>query len=337
MGSFTLRVPRDFSLDAVVASHGWYQLAPYRFDGRTRTLATCLRLPGERAVPVRIAADARSGLAIGAGAALSKADRAFVEARVARMLHLDAPLAAFHAVCRGTARLRWIPKLGLGRLLRAQDLWEDALKTLLTTNCTWKQTVSMVGRLVEGLGPAAATGERAFPSPEAAIRAGARYFEREVKVGYRAGAAIELAARAKAGELDEFRADDEDAARDVIKSWRGFGDYAANSILALLGKRRRPVIDSWAIARASEVHFAGRRCKPGDIVRVYEGFGEWAGLVAWFDLNREHYREWPPRWGIEPESPKAPRRSRPSPPRAREKRRGPPASRSSRTRRARKG
>jgi hypothetical protein len=71
-------------------------------------------------------------------------------------------------------------------------------------------------------------------------------------------------------------------------------------VLALLGRRSRPVIDSWAIARASERHFGGRRCKPAEVVRIYEKFGEWAGLVCWFDLNREHYREWPPRWGLGP-------------------------------------
>src|SRR5436190_10988731 len=139
MPSFTLSVPRNFSLDAVVASHGWYQLAPFRFDGATRTLASCLRLPGDRAVPIRIAGGGSSRLTIASAARLPARDRAFVDERIGRMLHLDAPLDAFHTVCRSAAHLRWIPKLGLGRLLRGQDLWEDALKTLLTTNCTWKQ------------------------------------------------------------------------------------------------------------------------------------------------------------------------------------------------------
>jgi N-glycosylase/DNA lyase len=294
----TIYVPPGFSLDAVVASHGWYQLAPFRFDPATRSLATCLRLPGDRAVDVAISQRGAGKLAIVTPRALAAKDAAFVEAVVSRMMHVDAPLDAFHRVCRSDAALRWIPKLGLGRVLRSQDLWEDALKTLLTTNCTWKQTVSMVARLVEAIGPRSASGRRAFPSPAAARSAGVRFFEREVKVGYRAKAAVELAARAERGELDAFSADDEDAARKVIKSWNGFGDYAATSILALLGRRGRPVIDSWAIARASERHFGGRRCKPKDVVRVYERFGDWAGLVAWFDLNREHYREWPPRWGV---------------------------------------
>src|SRR6185503_9316477 len=116
---------------------------------------------------------------------LAPRERAFAEARLGRMLHLDAPIDAFHRLCRADPSLRWIARLGLGRLLRSQDLWEDAMKTLLTTNCTWKQTVSMVARLVEGAGPRAPSGARAFPSPDAVIAAGIRFLERDVKVGYR--------------------------------------------------------------------------------------------------------------------------------------------------------
>jgi 3-methyladenine DNA glycosylase/8-oxoguanine DNA glycosylase len=294
----TLGVPRPFSLDAVVASHGWYQLKPFRFVPATRALETTIRLPGGRAADLSLTQAGVSRIAIATPRVLSARDAALAEGVLRRMLHFDAPLDAFHRVCRSAPSLHWIAKLGLGRVLRAQDLWEDALKTLLTTNCTWKQTVSMVDRLVEAIGPRAASGRRAFPSPEAARAAGVRFFEREVKAGYRARAAVELAERAERGELDSFSAEDEDAARKEITSWKGFGDYAATSVLALLGKRKRPVIDSWAIARASERHFRGRACKPKDVVRVYERFGDWAGLVAWFDLNREHYREWPPRWGV---------------------------------------
>jgi 3-methyladenine DNA glycosylase/8-oxoguanine DNA glycosylase len=331
--------PRDFSLDALVASHGWYQLRPFRFDPANRALETVLRLPGDRAAEVRLVRSDKGGLLATTARPLAARDRAFAQARVARMLHLDAPLDAFHRLCRSDASLRWIARLGLGRLLRAQDLWEDALKTLLTTNCTWKQTVSMVGRLVEGAGAPAPSGARAFPSPERVIAAGIRFLQREVKVGYRAKAAIELAERARSGELDSFSVEDEEAARKQVKSWNGFGDYAANSLLALLGKRGRPVIDSWAIARASELHFGGRACKPADVVRIYERFGEWSGSVAWFDLNRDHYREWPPRWGVEPESPKTPNPRPKAPPSRRPSRAKPRARRaatSSRKRRSRK-
>jgi N-glycosylase/DNA lyase len=329
-------VPPDFSLDAIVASHGWYQLKPYRFDPRTRTLATCLRLPDGHAVSIRIGPLAEGALAVASEAPLSTSDRAFAAGRLARMLHLDAPLAAFHRLCRKDPALRWIARKRLGRLLRSQDLFEDALKTLLTTNCTWKQTVSMTGRLVDLLGPASPSGARAFPGPRAVIRAGARFFEKEVRVGYRAGAAVELAERAEAGELDPFPVEDEAAARETIESWRGFGPYAATALLALLGRRSRPVIDSWAIAQASKLHFGGKPCKPADVERVYARFGDWSGLVAWFDLNRDHYAEWPPTFGIKEDegapppggSPASPRRRREKPRAAR----GPKSSRKRRTR-----
>ena len=297
----SVRVPRDFSLDAVVASHGWYQLAPFRFDPRSRTLAGCIRLPAGAAAAVRMLSAPGGVVAVAVDRRLRSSDAAFVKERVARMLHLDAAVGPFHRLCRADPALAWIAKRKLGRLLRGQDLWEDALKTLLTTNCTWKQTVSMVGRLVELIGPTSASGARAVPGPEAVIDAGVRFFERDVRVGYRARAAVDLAKRAREGELESLPSGGREL-RAAIEGWRGFGPYAATALLALLGVRDRPVIDSWALARASELHFRGRRCKAKDVERVYARFGDWSGLVAWFDLNREHYREWPPSFGVSPQA-----------------------------------
>ncbi|MEZ4614458.1 MAG: hypothetical protein R2867_02935 [Caldilineaceae bacterium] len=41
---------------------------------------------------------------------------------------------------------------GRGRLLRSPTLWEDVVKTIATTNVTWRNTVSMIHRLVDTLG-----------------------------------------------------------------------------------------------------------------------------------------------------------------------------------------
>ena len=117
--------PRNFSLDALVASHGWYQLRPFRFDPASRALETVLRLSGDRTAEVRLTRTKNGGVSATTARPLVARDRAFAQERVARMLHLDAPLDAFHRLCRSDASLRWIAKLGLGRLLRAQDLWED--------------------------------------------------------------------------------------------------------------------------------------------------------------------------------------------------------------------
>ena len=50
------------------------------------------------------------------------------------------------------------------------------------------------------------------------------------------------------------------------------------------------------MVRAKKLHFRGRDCTEDDIKKVYERYGPQRALVAWFDLNRDYYTEWPPRW-----------------------------------------
>ena len=52
---------------------------------------------------------------------------------------------------RGTPRLAWITG-GYGRMLRCQTVFEEVIKTILTTNCNWSATVKMTERLVTELG-----------------------------------------------------------------------------------------------------------------------------------------------------------------------------------------
>ncbi len=211
------------------------------------------------------------------------------------MLALDVEIAPFHALCREAPELTWIADRRLGRVLRAPTFFEDALKTLLTTNCTWTQTIGMVGRLVETLGEVErVTGERAFPTPEAVRDAGIRVLVDDIRVGYRARGAIELAERAIAGELRDIDATETAVLRDAIRGWYGFGPYAVRSMLHVMAREADPVIDSWAIAQARTNRVPGRAATMKGLQRYYARWGRWRALVAWFDLNRPHYDEWPP-------------------------------------------
>ncbi len=61
------------------------------------------------------------------------------------MLRLDEDLAPLYALTDGDARLAYARAHGVGRLLRAPTAYEDVIKMLLTTNCTWSLTRIMVG------------------------------------------------------------------------------------------------------------------------------------------------------------------------------------------------
>ena len=58
----------------------------------------------------------------------------------------------------------WIARDGAGRLLRSPTVYEDLVKSICTTNCTWAVTKKMVAALVAGLGREAEDGRRDFPT-----------------------------------------------------------------------------------------------------------------------------------------------------------------------------
>src|SRR5512140_985301 len=90
--------PDPFDLALTVRSHGWYDLAPWRWDGVRLVLARTVRLSTGRVVDAEVAPAAR-GLAFRAAARgrLSGAEAREAEAALARSLALDEALAAFRA------------------------------------------------------------------------------------------------------------------------------------------------------------------------------------------------------------------------------------------------
>ena len=77
--------------------------------------------------------------------------------QVRHMLRLDEDLSAFYAMAAADPVLAWVPA-GAGRMLRSPSVFEDLVKTICTTNCTWSATVRMVTALVDTLGvPASPT------------------------------------------------------------------------------------------------------------------------------------------------------------------------------------
>ena len=66
----------------------------------------------------------------------------------ARMLSTEADLSEFHESVADDASLSWIPEKRAGRLLRSPTVFEDLVKTICTTNCSWSLTRSMVSNIV---------------------------------------------------------------------------------------------------------------------------------------------------------------------------------------------
>ncbi len=302
--SWTLPLPDGFAMAITVRSHGWPQLAPFDWDEGSLTLSTIVALDETRAARLSLtpALDTVSTLRVRAeGPSLTAADRARLSATARRILSLDLALAPLYARLHGDAERGWIAERGAGRFLRAATLWEDVVKLILTTNCSWTLTELMTARLVDSLGVEAAPGLKAFPTPAAMARKSEAFYRETIKAGYRAPSLVKLAKAVASGEidLDALIVAPETAveARKAVTSLPGCGPYVADNLLRILGRGDYLGLDSWSrVVYAKRVHNQGRGAtrplKDTTIERAYKRFGPHAGLVFWLDVTR-HWHETP--------------------------------------------
>jgi 3-methyladenine DNA glycosylase/8-oxoguanine DNA glycosylase len=277
-------------------SHGWAVLAPNRWDATALRLERTERLGPGRVVTIGIEGagsgdQARLRMEVRHAGELSSEERARVREMVRRMFRLDEDLEEFYAIARSFGGHWTGVTKGRGRLLRSPTVFEDAVKTICTTNVQWKGTKAMVRSLVETLGEPGLSRDgsvsRAFPTPEAIAGAGARQLE-SARLGYRARYVRELAERIVTGETDLESLRDPDMPLEEIQhrlhELKGVGPYAAATLLMLLGRYEHLAVDSVFRDFVGRRYFDGDR--PGDeaLRAVYEPWGRWKYLGYWFDL-----------------------------------------------------
>jgi 3-methyladenine DNA glycosylase/8-oxoguanine DNA glycosylase len=281
-----------------INSHGFSDLPPLVTEPATRSLGLTLRLA--RGAPRRIRVRAgRRGTALvevlGPGS-LGPSAREAIATGAAHVLRLDQDLSRFYAAAALDPDLSWVVS-GAGRMLRGPTVWEDVVKTLCTTNCSWSLTLTMVRALVENLGEPAAGmppshETNAFPTPEVMAGQDERFYREVVRSGYRAPHLARLAQMTSSGELDleglavgrEELPDDEVERR--LLALPGIGPYAAAHIMMTLGRNSRLILDSWT--RPKYARLTGRRVVADrTIERRFRRYGPEAGLAFWLFLTRD--------------------------------------------------
>jgi 3-methyladenine DNA glycosylase/8-oxoguanine DNA glycosylase len=222
-------------LARTLASHGVASLPPMQIDTATWTLDVTLPVPrGARTVRVSPADERHAHVALLGRDAGESAHRALL-AQLRHMFRLDEDLSPFYEIARADTELAWAA-LGAGRMLRSPTVFEDVVKTICTTNCAWGGTVRMVTALVGELGvPAAGTGLRTFPTPEAMAAAGAAFYKDVARAGYRAAYLRQLADDVASGVLDLELLNDPDLSDDDVEArllaLPGVGPYAAAHVM----------------------------------------------------------------------------------------------------------
>ena len=277
-------------LRRTLASHGVASLPPQRLDDEAWTLEATVPVGRGRARTVRVSAGKRGHAAVELlGGAAGVRDRERLLATIRHMLRLDEDLSPFYAVAAADEDLSWTVT-GAGRMLRSPTVFEDVVKTVCTTNCSWALTTKMTTAIVEHLGDPAPDGRRAFPSAEAMAAADESFYREVARSGYRAPYLRTLAGSVASGDVDlEALADPElpdDEVAAQLLALPGIGPYgAAHVMLTSLGRYSRLVLDSWT--RPTYAQLAGRKAKDSTIERRFRRYGEWAGLAFWLYLTRD--------------------------------------------------
>lgn len=289
-----MTVPKPFDFDLIVRSHGWYTLPTFQYDADNRSLHFIAAAPWG---PCAIQVSNRSPgmLRIRASSVPDPASRAWIRSTVRRVFSLDQDLTPFYTLCQNDPSLRWVARRGAGRILRSNTVWEDLLKVLCTTNCSWALTTKMVERLVEHAGPRTSGEARGFPQPKDLNGKSELWFRDKIRAGYRSPFFVRLVQRILAGELDPeswaLPEADPDQVEAEIRSIHGAGPYAVEQLHRLLGRFDGLALDSWCRSVYAERYHEGRRIKDTTIRRRYAKYGEWAGLAMWLDLTSGWHEE----------------------------------------------
>lgn len=284
-----IETPNDFSFRATVYSHGWCELAPFELDEENWILSCVLHGDGFKKPIVAAIREDGSRLKIEIDEAF--ADDATIIAGVRHMLRIDDDLAGFYSAIANESRLAWVAERAAGRLLRSQTVFEDLVKTICTTNCSWGLTKSMVSNLVEKLGQATANGKKAFPTAEAMAAVNSDFYRKEIRAGYRSPYFVELTEAVATGNLDpEAWLHSELPTPELkkeMKKVKGVGDYAAENLLKLIGRYDGLCLDSWLRSQFYKNHNGEKTCSDKKIERHYAKFGKWRGLAIWCDMTEK--------------------------------------------------
>lgn len=277
-----INLPEHFNFRSTVYSHGWCELAPFSLDTENWRLGYVFDSDGQ-AVPATIS-EKNGRLRV--EAAVEVGDKAKLRRDVRHILRLDDELTGLYDVLEDHDRLAWVRQKGAGRMLRSPSVWEDLVKTICTTNCSWGLTKIMVTNLVEKLGV-----QGAFPTAKAMAGKSEKFYRNEIKAGYRSPYFIELAEAVAIGRVDpESWLTSELPTAELkkeMKKVKGVGDYAAENLLKLVGRYDGLALDSWLRSQFYKNHNKQKACSDKKIERYYKKFGEWRGLVIWCDMTEK--------------------------------------------------
>ncbi|HTR80622.1 MAG TPA: hypothetical protein VMM58_03260 [Bacteroidota bacterium] len=293
---FSIYTPSNFNFWSTVYSHGWCALPPFFVDPNNRSLRVVLPDGHNKYTALDLVEGKKKIIVHAEGSAIMSSSKvAGLSSQIRSMMRLDESFDVFYAEAKRHPHHRWVVNRGAGRLLRCPTVFEDVVKMICTTNCSWALTEIMAEALVSKLGTTVSGNIRSFPSPEKIARCSESFLRKEIRCGYRAPYLLELSRRIAEGKLDieqwrQTKIPTEELF-DEVRAIKGVGPYAAGNILKLLGRYDYLGLDSSSRGEFYRAFKKGRRVKDSTIEKHYAQFGEWRGLFLWMDVTKEWYKK----------------------------------------------
>ena len=289
------------NLRRTLIGHGVTTLAPAQVNEETIQFDISLRLPGYGVCALRIEPGIVGVARVtGWGLPDTAAARAEVERSARWLMRMESDLSSLYAAAKDDPDLAWIA-MGAGRMGRCNTVFEDVIKTVLTTNCAWSATIRMVNALVQNLGEPGPeidgfSPSRAFPTPEAMAAQDEQFYRDVVRTGYRAKSLKAIAEMVARGELDLERLATlstaelpDDEMRAGLLALPGIGPYAASHAMMMIGRPSRLILDSWT--RPTYAKLIGQPASDAEIEARFAPYGDYAGLAFWLYVTREWFPE----------------------------------------------
>jgi len=245
MDKLYITTPDNFSFKSTLFSHGWSDLQPFQLNEKPLKVTYVVKTSTEKIFLLSISEVEGKRLEITTDGKLNKQEKNYTLGVVKRMFRLEEDYDEFYKLAGKSQEFSWVVKCRAGRLLRCSSLWEDMVKMLCTTNCTWRLTQIMTENLVTKLGSKKkieATGKiiQSFPEPQDIANQTEIYLRKEIKMGYRAPYLLEFGTAIMSEKLNlvefENNALLSTELYKKIRNIKGFGDYAVSNLLKLLGR-----------------------------------------------------------------------------------------------------
>ena len=279
----SIHTPPQFHFASTVVSHGWYLLAPFRWEREEQTLHRPLLLGG-KTFDLAISFDGQALRVEGA----SKKSIGELRQKLSRMFQLKIDTREFVELAGSSQTHAWVSSSGFGRLLCGATLFEDVVKIITTTNTMWRQTMRMTELLVEKCGRRTKSGRATFPEPADVALFSAAELQRDCRLGYRAKSIHALASGIVSGAIDVAGiSDPSQSTAELFASYRqlpGIGPYGAAHLLAMDGRHDFIAVDTEFRRFVRERYHGGRAVSDKTMLRRYAKWGRWKYLAYWSEL-----------------------------------------------------